>query len=239
MITAHVGFGERLTTVCITATVRGIAVDVGGDAYNELFDIFFGWSIVVSVIVFGWLLHHSFFYRSKDGETPNIDDLVVGEFPRHYHNTSLEITWVIIPTILILYLTYISLGPVSDVWEDPNVVGVEGVDYFEIELTGSQWFWDFDCGNLDSDLCNVGVDDETGLSMLSVKKDVVYRFNITATDVTHSPYFIQWGAKEDAVPGIYTSIWLTPDITGEFFIDCAEYCGDDHAYMTAILEVHE
>ena len=238
-MTAHVGFGERLTTVCITASTRGIVVAVGGDAYNELFDIFMMWSVVVGIIVFGWLLHHSFFYRSKEGETPNIDDITVGEFPKHYHNPTLEITWIIIPSILILYLTYISLGPASDVWEDPSVVGVEGVDYFEIGMSGSQWFWDFDCGNLNSDLCDVGVDDATGLSVLIVKKDVVYRFNITSTDVTHSPYFVQWGAKEDAVPGIYTSIWLTPDMTGKFFIDCAEYCGDDHAYMTAILEVHE
>ena len=79
---------------------------VGGEAYNELFDIFMGWSVVVGIIVFGWLVHHSFFYRSKEGEAPNIDDITVGEFPRHYHNTPLEIAWVIIPTILILYLTY-------------------------------------------------------------------------------------------------------------------------------------
>ena len=82
---------------------------VGGEAYNELFDIFFGWSIVVGIIVFTWLIHHSFFYRSKEGETPNVDGITVGEFPKSYHNTQLEITWVILPTILILYLTYISL----------------------------------------------------------------------------------------------------------------------------------
>lgn len=212
---------------------------VGGAAYNELFDIFFGWSIVVGIIVFGWLLHHSFFYRAREGETPNVDALTVGEFPRHYHDTKLEVTWTILPTILIVYLTYVSLGPTSDVWEDPAAVGVEGEDYYEIGMVGQQWFWEFDCRGLSSDMCSVGVDDETGLVKLSVKKDAVYRFVLTSNDVTHSPYFVQWGAKEDAVPGIDTSIWLTPDMTGEFFIDCAEYCGDDHAYMTAILEVHE
>lgn len=225
--------------VCITASARGVAVAVGGEAYNELFDVFFLWSGVVGVIVFGWLIHHSFFYRSKDGEVPNIDDIAVGEFPKHFHNTKLEIAWVVLPSILIIYLTYISLGPASDVWEDPSVVGVEGVDYYEVGINGQQWFWEFDCRNLDADLCDVGVHDETGLTVLSVKKDVTYRFNLSSSDVTHSPYIIQWGAKEDSVPGIFTSMWVTPDITGEFFIDCAEFCGDDHAYMTAILEVHE
>ena len=230
---------QRLTTDCFTGGLRGIGMAVGGEAYNELFAIFWGWSIVVGVIVFGWLLHHSFFYVSKDGEVPNIDDITVGEFPRHNDNFKLELAWIIVPTILILYLTYISLTPASDVWADPSSVGVEGEDYFEIGLTGKQWYWDFDCRDLSSDLCDVGVHNETGLTLLSLKKDIIYRFNITAEDVTHAPFVVQWGAKEDAVPGLYTSMWLTPDITGEFFIDCAEYCGDDHAYMTAILEVHE
>lgn len=212
---------------------------VGGSLYNELFDIFWGWSIVVGIIVFGWQLHHSFFYRAKEGETPNVDDLTVGEFPRHYENATLEWAWFIIPSILILYLTYVSLGPSSDAWADPAAVGVEGEDYFEVGIIGQQWFWEFDCNGLSQDLCTTGVDEETGLTKLIVKKDVTYRFNLTSTDVTHSPFIVQWGAKEDAVPGLFTSMWLTPDMTGEFFIDCAEYCGDDHAYMTAILEVHE
>ncbi|MBT4058918.1 MAG: cytochrome c oxidase subunit II [Euryarchaeota archaeon] len=213
-------------------------MDVGGAAYNELFDIFWGWSIVVGIIVFGWQLHHSFFYRSKDGEVPNVDALKVGEFPRHNDNLQLELTWIILPTLLILYLTFISLGPASDVWADPADVGVEGEDYFEIGMTGQQWFWDFDCRELSTDLCTTGVDEETGLTKLIVKKDVVYRFNLTSEDVIHAPFLVQWGAKEDAVPGLYTSMWVTPDMTGEFFIDCAEFCGDDHSYMTAILEVH-
>ena len=53
---------------------------VGGEAYNELFDIFFGWSIVVGIIVFTWLIHHSFFYRSKEGETPNVTVLLLENF---------------------------------------------------------------------------------------------------------------------------------------------------------------
>ena len=67
----------------------------------------------------------------------------------------------------------------------------------------------------------------------------MYRIDLTSSDVTHSPFFVQWGAKEDAVPGLQTAIWLPIDLTGKFFIDCAEFCGDDHAYMTAILVVHE
>ena len=212
---------------------------VGGAPYLELFEIFWDWSVVVGIFTFGWLLHHSYYYRAKDGEVlANVDELKVGEFPKHYHNLKLELAWIIIPSILIVYLAWISIEPTSVVWPDPDTVGEEGVDYYEVGITGQQWFWDFDCRNLDVDICDTGVDPETGLTTLIVKKDTTYRFNTTSNDVIHSPYFVQWGAKEDSLPGLYTAIWVTPDITGEFFIDCAEFCGDDHAYMTAILEVH-
>jgi cytochrome c oxidase subunit 2 len=212
---------------------------VGGASYNELFPIFWNWSIFVGVIVFGWMLHHSLFYRAKDGEVANVDNLKVGEFPLHYHNAKLEAAWIILPTILTIYLTVIIIGPTSDVWEDPAAIGVEGEDYFEIGVTGSQWYWTFDCRELSTDICDVGVDTNTSLTTLILKNNTMYRVDLTSTDVTHSPYFVQWGAKEDAIPGLQTSIWLPIDLTGRFFIDCAEFCGDDHAYMTAILVVHE
>jgi len=213
---------------------------VGGASYNELFEIFWNWSVFVGIIVFGWQLHHSFFYRSKDGEKlPNRDNLKVGEFPLLLHNGKLEAAWIIAPSILIIYLTILIVGPASDVWEDPSVVGVEGVDYFEVGVTGHQWYWEFDCRELSTDLCDVGVDINTGLTTLILKNNTMYRIDLTSSDVTHSPFFVQWGAKEDAIPGLQTAVWLPIDLTGKFFIDCAEFCGDDHAYMTAILVVHE
>ncbi len=216
-----------------------VEVTVGGAEYLRLFDIFWDWSVVVGVITFVWLLHHAFYYVAKDGEVPNIDDIKVGEFPKHYHNSWLEFSWTVVPLILIIYLAAISVAPTSVVWPDPDTVGEEGVDYYEIGVTGQQWFWIFDCNGYEADICDTGVHTDTGKDMLILKKDTTYRLNVTSNDVIHAPYIVQWGAKEDAVPGLHTSIWITPDQTGLFFIDCAEYCGDDHAYMTAILEVRE
>jgi cytochrome c oxidase subunit 2 len=42
-----------------------------------------------------------------------------------------------------------------------------------------------------------------------------------------------FGQKMDAVPGIETTILVTPTRTGEFAVVCAELCGLGHATMRA------
>jgi cytochrome c oxidase subunit 2 len=56
---------------------------------------------------------------------------------------------------------------------------------------------------------------------------------MTAVDVIHSFWVPSFGQKMDAVPGIETSILVTPDREGEFAVVCAELCGLGHATMRA------
>ncbi|SVC89349.1 uncharacterized protein METZ01_LOCUS342203, partial [marine metagenome] len=39
--------------------------------YDALWEDYILWSVFVAAIAFGWLYHHSYFYRSDDGESPN------------------------------------------------------------------------------------------------------------------------------------------------------------------------
>jgi cytochrome c oxidase subunit 2 len=52
-------------------------------------------------------------------------------------------------------------------------------------------------------------------------------------DVIHSFWVPEFGQKMDAVPGIVTTINVTPTRTGEFPVVCAELCGLGHATMRA------
>lgn len=207
----------------------------GGVLFWEMFDEFFMWSIIVGVITFAWMAHHSLRYRSKDGSDNNVDNFTPGVFPAENDDIRLELTWTIIPFILIVYLTYISWGPLDEVWsEDEGAV--------DIRITGSQWAWDFDCGDLDADLCEVTPIDVEGKSKkkLSLKAGQAYTFILTSDDVTHAPFFVDWGIKEDAQPGLETGMYYTPstDEIGSHLLLCTEYCGSEHGYMTAVIEVH-
>ncbi len=54
-----------------------------------------------------------------------------------------------------------------------------------------------------------------------------------AVDVIHSFWVPNLGQKMDAVPGIETTINVTPDRTGDFAVVCTELCGLGHATMRA------
>ena len=58
-------------------------------------------------------------------------------------------------------------------------------------------------------------------------------FKMHSQDVIHAFWVPQWRIKKDAVPGITTSIRITPDKVGHYQLICTELCGFGHASMRA------
>ena len=235
--------------------------------YDSLWNEYLAWSALVALFTFGWLYHHSFFYRSKDGENPNIDNLEVGVFPAENDDLKLELAWTIVPFILIVYLTYISWHPLDNVWSatseadgghfgdecvfgegsnlsfDPNekLKGEYSADcYHTIEITAKQWVWSFDCGTLEAELGESGFPEVDGRAVphLSLQAGNAYLAYMTSEDVTHAPWFVSLGVKEDVLPGQTTTVWILAEDVEDFLLLCTEYCGDDHAYMMAGVSIH-
>ncbi|MBI2856081.1 MAG: cytochrome c oxidase subunit II [Chloroflexi bacterium] len=71
------------------------------------------------------------------------------------------------------------------------------------------------------------------------------RFDVTSADVLHSFWVPAFRMKIDAVPGIVTRTYITPDRTGSFADDsgfrlqCAELCGTFHNAMRVPVRVVE
>ena len=228
--------------------------------YDAIWEDYIIWSLFVGAIAFGWLYHHSFFYRSNDGESPNVDNLEVGVFPIDYDNLRLEVAWVILPSLLIVWLTYISWAPLDAVWSQTGPDGYHGSEcsegessnnyvdddgyvysacYHEISILGQQWFWNIDCEDLSEDLCSTDFATSGGETrpLLNLKVGETYLARLTSTDVTHAPKFNGFGMMEDVVPGQVPYLWLPAIEEGDSLMLCAEYCGDNHAYMTAQINV--
>ena len=230
--------------------------------YDAIWDDYILWSLFVGAIAFGWLYHHSYFYRSEDGESPNIDNLEVGVFPKDYDNLRLEVTWTVLPFILIVWLTYISWAPLDAVWSETGPDGYHGsvcedgessnnwIDhdgsegapdavrsycYHDIGITGQQWFWEFDCYELSEDICSTGYSTVEGelKPLLMLKTGETYLATMTSIDVTHAVKNPGFGMMEDVQPGQITYLWMPAVEDTSFLMLCAEYCGDNHAYMTA------
>jgi len=224
--------------------------------YDAIWDDYILWSVFVGAIAFGWLYHHSYFYRSEEGESPNVDGLEVGVFPKEYDNLRLEVTWTVLPFILIVWLTYISWAPLDAVWSATGPDGYHGSEcqegessdnylnddgyvrsdcYWEIGITGQQWFWEFDCYDLSDDICSTGYSSVEGelKPLLALKTGETYLATMNSIDVTHAVKNSGFGIMEDVVPGQTTYLWMPAVEDTSFLMLCAEYCGDNHAYMTA------
>jgi cytochrome c oxidase subunit 2 len=63
------------------------------------------------------------------------------------------------------------------------------------------------------------------------------RIITTANDVIHSFMVPAFGIKQDAIPGFVRDTWFRAEKTGDFYGQCYELCGKEHAYMPIHVKV--
>lgn len=146
--------------------------------------------------------------RSKNPEPADIRD-----------NLNLEVVWTAIPTVIALTMFYVGWQSYLGLREVPE-------NAIEIEVAGQMYSWIF--------LYENGKETENEL-VAPLGKAV--KLNITSWDVLHSFYIPSYRIKVDAVRGLVTYAWFNADKIGEYDILCTEFCGVDHAYMTAKLKI--
>lgn len=107
-------------------------------------------------------------------------------------------------------------------------------DAITINVVGEKWRWNFHYPNGRTVTVNNVNDD-----VVALPKGKSIRLVMTSTDVLHSFFVPNFRVKQDAVPGLYTTLWFVPTENGEHDIFCAEYCGTNHSGMLAKFTVME
>ena len=181
------------------------------EEFDRIQDIYW-FATVMSIVIFS-LVGAVVVYSVWKWRVPDDDD---ADGPPIHGHTGLEIVWTAVPAILV-----IALGIVSAVVMSQN--GEAGNRPLEVNAIGQQFTWKFVYTDHD--------DLTTGELVLPVGREA--RFTMTAVDVIHSFWVPNFGQKQDAVPGIETTILVTPTRTGEFAVVCTELCGLGHATMRA------
>jgi cytochrome c oxidase subunit 2 len=133
-------------------------------------------------------------------------------------NTSLEIIWTVVPTILVLAIFYVG-------WKGFLYMRTVPPDAMPVKVIARQWSWSFYYAN----------GKETNALKVPVGKPV--KLLITSADVLHSLFIPAYRIKEDCVPGMETYLWFLPDQPGSFDLFCTEYCGVGHSAMITKVEV--
>jgi cytochrome c oxidase subunit 2 len=127
-------------------------------------------------------------------------------------STWLEITWTVIPTLIVLTMFYYGLTGFEFLKKVPEGAMV-------VKVIARQWSWLFQYEN--------GLQDPE----LRVPVGKPVKLLLTSKDVIHGFYAPAFRIKQDAVPGMTNTLWFQPTEVGTFDVLCSQYCGLEHSHM--------
>nr|NP_033653.1 cytochrome c oxidase subunit II [Terebratulina retusa]CAB59843.1 cytochrome oxidase subunit 2 [Terebratulina retusa] len=157
----------------------------------------------------------------------------------------LEISWTILPSIILISLALPSLRILylMDEVTDPALT---------LKAIGHQWYWSYEYSDIKSNLKSLEFDSymtppldlKTGSFRLLetdhrtiMPSQTHIRVLVTGADVIHAWTVPSMGVKADAIPGRLNQVNLFPTKTGVYYGQCSEICGANHSFMPISLEV--
>jgi cytochrome c oxidase subunit 2 len=184
--------------------------------------------------------------------------LVVATVVRHRHrpgrpdpvqihgNTRLEITWTVIPALLLLGVAIPTINTIFELSRDPKG------DPLRVTVAGHVWWWEYRYEGLDLVTANelhIPTGRPVRLSLISREtgfgpdaNGVIHSYWVPRLtgkqDVVHAFFVPGWDFKRDVVPGRTNHLTLQADKPGFYPGQCAEYCGLSHANMRLAVVAH-
>jgi cytochrome c oxidase subunit II len=218
-----------LTTGCSVEEVLRFGWPVGVTPQAEEMRLLWTWSaiaaLVVGAITWGAMFWAVAFHRKRKG-----DDSV----PRQtQYNLPLEITFTVIPTIIVAVLFAFTVRV-------QNYVDTEGIEPdLRVDVTAFQWNWEFEYPDAQAPdglpVSTLGTSDTIPLLVLPTERRI--EFTQASNDVIHSFFVPEFLFKRDVFPmpevNDQDNVWQidTIDREGAFVGRCAELCGTYHAMM--------
>ncbi|MFN3829975.1 MAG: cytochrome c oxidase subunit II [Tepidimonas ignava] len=155
-----------------------------------------------------------------------------------------ELGWTIVPLLIVIGMALPATKVIVAQKDTSNsdltikVVGMQwkwGYEYLKGEGEGIQFLSTLDPQHrVMSDSGQVAPTDDYLLKVdnpLVVPVGKKVRIITTANDVIHAWMVPAFGVKQDAIPGFVRDTWFRAEKTGDFYGQCAELCGKEHAYM--------
>ena len=132
-------------------------------------------------------------------------------------NLWLEITWIALPTVLVLAMFYYGWAGYLALRNVPKGA-------MEVTATARMWSWSFTYPNGKTS------------SRLYVPAGKPVKVDLVALDVLHGFYLPAFRVKRDAVPGMKNYVWFVANKAGSYDLFCSQYCGTGHSAMITTVE---
>jgi cytochrome c oxidase subunit 2 len=167
----------------------------------------------IALIVIGLLTFVAVNFRHRAGDAEPLQSA---------GNIKLEITWTVIPALILLFLGIFTAIVMRSV--NPPLVSGRRPD---VIVNAHQWWWEYRYPKSGVVTANELYLPEGTNSLLEIR----------AADVIHSFWVPNFGQKMDAIPGHPNFLFLKPIQHGLFTGACSEFCGADHALMRIVAKV--
>ena len=174
----------------------------------------------------------------------------VGHKPATFtESITVEVVWTAVPFIIVILM---ALPATKVLVAQKDTTNAD----LTVKVTGYQWKWGYDYINGQGEgLSYISTLDSSHRAMsdagkpagdnylLKVDNPLVVpvgqkvRVITTANDVIHAFAVPAFGIKQDAIPGFVRDTWFRAEKTGDFYGQCQELCGKEHAYMPIHVKV--
>jgi cytochrome c oxidase subunit II len=174
----------------------------------------------------------------------------VGHKPATFtESITVEVVWTAVPFIIVILM---ALPATKVLVAQKDTTNAD----LTVKVTGYQWKWGYDYINGQGEgLSYISTLDSSHRAMsdagkpagddylLKVDYPLVVpvgqkiRVITTANDVIHAFAVPAFGIKQDAIPGFVRDTWFRAEKTGDFYGQCQELCGKEHAYMPIHVKV--
>jgi cytochrome c oxidase subunit II len=175
----------------------------------------------------------------------------VGHKAANFHESvAVEIAWTVVPFVIVIGMGAMATRTVVAQKDTSNAD-------LTVKATGYQWKWGYDYLNGEGEgikfvstldvehrkMSDSGNPPPTDNYLLKVDNPLVVpvdrkvRIITTANDVIHAWMVPALAVKQDAIPGFVRDTWFRAEKTGDFYGQCAELCGKEHAYMPIHVKV--
>lgn len=166
------------------------------------------WDLLVLAIVVAALALAIFWFSTRVGDPT--------EPAAFQSDTRLELAWIIGPALILLAITVPTVRTI--IRTQPNRWPKNALT---VKVIAHRWWWEFRYPQY-----HIQTADELHLP---VNREI--HFELTSADIIHSFWVPALGGKRDVIPGQVNQITLIANTPGEYYGQCAEFCGLSHANM--------
>ena len=195
-------------------------VSTYGKDIDFLFHLIYYITGAIFVLVAAAMIAFLVLYRHKEGRRATYT----------HGNTTLEIVWTVVPTLILVVLTFLSVPTWARIKMQMPPTDLT------VQVNAKQFNWIVTYPGPDGKFGTE--DDKTFDNEIHVPVGKPVKLVLKAQDVIHSLFMPNLRFKQDAVPGREIPAWFEATKPGKYEMPCAELCGFGHSGMRGWLFVH-